>query len=400
MPYRVRTSARDTRGPFKFRGTNGNTVVADQNYSMGIVGNQETTDSDHHWRGSSSGGDVGGAFFSLNREYTPTCTPDIRLMYGYVGSTYTYNGPIAIFNTEQFPGFVNSSTLSLIGKGATAIARTTPTNPAWSAAQFIGELHEGLPSLVGSNLARGRGLSSASGSEYLNLEFGIKPLINDVRGFAKTVKDTHKVLRQYERDSGRLVRRRFTFPTIHTTTVTQLAARPMWPPLPAPAYVGGANFPLVQTETTQIETWFSGAYTYYLNLGTSAKDKMERYEQEANKLLGTRLTPSVLYELAPWSWAADWVSNVGDVAHNVSSFGADGLVLHHGYIMEKSVRTRTFEMKGVALQGQPVYNLSQTFTSTCKQRVKATPYGFGLDTGAFTPHQVAIVAALGLSRSR
>jgi hypothetical protein len=127
---------------------------------------------------------------------------------------------------------------------------------------------------------------------------------------------------------------------------------------------------------------------------------MERYEQEANKLLGTRLTPETLYELTPWSWAADWVSNLGDVAQNISSFGADGLVLHHGYIMERSTVSRTFEMKGVALKGQPKYDLSQTYTTVVKQRVKATPYGFGLDVGSFSPHQVAIVAALGLSRSR
>jgi len=33
-----------------------------------------------------------------------------------------------------------------------------------------------------------------------------------------------------------------------------------------------------------------------------------------------------------------------------------------------------------------------------KKRVKATPYGFGLDTDAFTPRQWAILGSLGISR--
>ena len=398
MPERSRFSVRlvDTH---YLDGYNGSTRVSHQPYTRSIVGEQKTSDTDHHWRGSSSGGDVGGAFYSSNQLYTPGNTPDIKLRYGYVGTSYKYDGPLAITGSSYFPSPAASSVLSLVGKGATAIANTTPTNPAWSAAQFIGELHEGLPSMIGSNFRRGNGVA-ASGDEYLNLQFGVKPLANDVRGFAKTVKDTHKILRQYERDSGRLVRRRFTFPTYHSTERWDRGLATPWPTFPAPAWTGGFQFPLVETLTTQVDTWFSGAYVYYLNLGSSAWDQMQRHEQEANRLLGTRITPSTAYELTPWSWAADWVSNLGDVAQNISSFGADGLVLHHGYIMERSTVSRTFEMKGVALQGQPKYDLSQTYTTVVKQRVKATPYGFGLKTDGFNPRQVAILAALGLSRSR
>lgn len=108
------------------------------------------------------------------------------------------------------------------------------------------------------------------------------------------------------------------------------------------------------------------------------------------------MTPEVLWELAPWSWAVDWFSNTGDVIHNISTLGYDGLVMEYGYMMTHTQYDRRVEatalVNGVSVSARTV---SRRET---KRRTVATPYGFGIDDTTLSPRQLAILAALGLSR--
>jgi hypothetical protein len=251
---------------------------------------------------------------------------------------------------------------------------------------------------VGASFLKKPGPGSAS-SEFLNWEFGIRPLISDYQKFAKAYKDRSKILKQLQRDSGRKVRRRYTFPTEKETLVEELPST--YRPFPAlVTYLYAGTGKTTRTTVTTRNRWFSGAYTYYLPKSDSAFDKFLRYEAEANKLLGTRVTPEVLWNLAPWSWAVDWLANTGDVLHNLDAFSRDGLVLLYGYMMEHSVCEVTYEYSGnFVVDGKSVpRHYSMTYGYETKVRRKATPYGFGLSEVSFNPTQKAIIAALGINR--
>lgn len=158
----------------------------------------------------------------------------------------------------------------------------------------------------------------------------------------------------------------------------------------------------VQKESTSTEKYsFSGAYTYLLNVDDTMLGRLERFEQISNLLLGTRLTPSVLWELAPWSWLTDWFWNVGDIISNASSLSDDGLVLRYGYLMRHTLAFNRYTISsGVTLQGGlKTGPITATFTRETKERVKATPYGFGLDPASFSAGRWAILGALGLTKS-
>lgn len=304
--------------------------------------------------------------------------------------------------------------LDLIGLGSTAIRRTTPTNPIGGAAQFLGELREGVPRTVGSTILkeRCRSLRNA-GSEYLNVEFGWKPMVADVRKFARAVKDSRRVLRQLERNSGTKTRRRYSFPE---SKIVGPVDGPKWGWVAPFRCDGGqldswmigsgplpVGYSFWSEETTK--TWFSGAFRYTLPSETSNPnflDRMDRWEQEANKLLGTRLTPGVMWELAPWSWAVDWFSNVGDVANNLSAFAADGLALLYGFIMRETSQINRIRWTGY-INTPSSYNvyhtIEESFGFTQKVRLRATPYGFGLELDGLTPRQWAISSALGATRT-
>ncbi len=359
------------------------------------------------WPAYVAGLDLGTEFFTKKNAYTEEGVNFTPFTWGNPSPGFggSINGPVFSKASDvgststTWPSLSAFDRMTIHAKGTTAIARCLPTNPAAGLGVALGELREGIPRLVGSELIRGKHqrMPQKAASEYLNVEFGWKPLISDVRSAARAVQDSDKILAQYERDSGKHIRRSYRFPRTSTTVVTNTSPSVASPGANAYFYSGSASGTLERTRVTTTETWFSGCFTYFLSAGDTAASRMKKAEQEASRLLGLRLTPDLLYQLAPYSWLADWCSNLGDVIHNISAFSNDGLVMRWGYVMCTETITDTYRLLGVTLlNGQkPVV---QTFSTTQKVRYKATPYGFGLDTSGFSTRQWAILAALGIAR--
>jgi hypothetical protein len=287
------------------------------------------------------------------------------------------------------PGFLDSS-------GTTLISRAIPTNPVASAAATIGELREGLPSLPTKSMIKKPGSSSA-GSEHLNIEFGIKPMIADVKKLAEAHKKSEKILAQLERDSGKIVRRRRSLPPSEEQEKSRTWTPNPGAPVLLTSYLAGGGY-LTRTITTKRRLWFSGAFQYHLPEVGTWRRKLSEYEA----MYGIIPTPETLWQLAPWSWAIDWFANVGDIVHNLSNFGHDGLVLRYGYVMCHTVRHVEEAWEGELRVNDTMVPivLRNSYTWETKQRRRATPFGFGLKETDLSDRQLAIIAALGLSRNR
>lgn len=233
-----------------------------------------------------------------------------------------------------------------------------------------------------------------SGSDdFLNEAFGWVPFIGDLKDTVKAIQNKDKILQQYHRDADRTVRRSYHFP-VDVSTTTTINSNASYGNMPTAV----VQHPGVEstTITTETKIWFSGGFTYLVpKLGTVAS-----IQADANKLLGLRLDPWLLYQLAPWSWALDWITSVGAVVHNANQFLLDGLVLRYGYVMRTQTITETRTLSGILIRGEPS-ELSSSWTTVkvIKDRVRATPFGFGLNPTSFTNRQWAIVAALGISRA-
>jgi hypothetical protein len=230
-------------------------------------------------------------------------------------------------------------------------------------------------------------IAKSAGSEYLNVEFGWLPLVNGLRSFAKTVHDSDQITRAHQELANRVIQRGYEFPTL-----TESHAEPVgFSSIPGNGggFSGGGRW-----QSKSQHKWFEAEYIFYLPTGTSMNDKVRRFGSYARKLYGIDLSPEVVWNLAPWSWAADWFSNVGDVMHNASAFGTDGLVMRHGYVM---CHTR----KEISDSGKNPLNgafVTKHTVSERKTRRAATPYGFDVSYDGLTNRQKAVVAALGLSR--
>jgi len=318
------------------------------------------------------------------------------LRYNYTGRLFAKYDDQAGIAGNLFPTIdpINETDVNVLG--TYAVRACAPTNPVANLANALGELkRDGLPSTPTLETWRSRTISARNaGSEYLNVEFGWNPLLSDIRKTAYALKNSQKLIESYVRNSGRKIHRSLEFPLQSSTTITDEGDQ--YPtPITLNSTMTTKGRRTKETTVTK-RTWFEGCFTYYVEQGDYFLARAKRYEQLANKLLGTRITPEVLYNLAPWSWALDWIVDLGAVIGNISAFLFDGLIMQYGYVMQETVITDVYTLTGATCGNKPV-QLSQTFGSIQKLRRKATPYGFGLNPNTFSARQWAILAALGLT---
>lgn len=279
------------------------------------------------------------------------------------------------------------SSFDLDAAGTTAIARCAPTNPLVDLSSSVAELlREGLPQAPGN--------AGNVGGEYLNVMFGYLPLAGDLSSLASTARQHDALLRQYERDSGRWIRRSYEFPEeVSVTTQTQSNA--------APALYGTGVGGLFRTgtrtttRTTRTKIWFNGAFTYHL-----PQSGWRRSVAELDHLYGIRPGIDTVWELTGYSWLVDYFTNVGDVMKNLTAFKQDGLVMPYGYVMCKQHVSHEETWTGDVRFGAEWHRTTITAEKSyvTHQRRAANPFGFGLELGDLTGRQISILAALGISR--
>lgn len=347
--------------------------------------------------------DTGHEFQTEKRRFLYTSWPDFQ--YRQNGVLYT-RGPLLIHSGQgsDLSAWVSPIPLMTpndqIKYGQRAISGCAPTSPNAGISAAIGELaRDGIPSLIGSLALRNKRISSLGG-EYLNVEFGWKPLVKDITKLMKSVAKSAQIIHQLQAGSGHVVRRRFSFPdeTVLSSTVHDSGSRGV---LTAYTPYEAQTVKPIEVDTlVTTRIYFSGAFSYFTDPGLTLVGKMEKYEALANRVLGTRLTPSVLYQLAPWSWLVDWFVDFGSAFDAASILDNDGLVIRWGYLMRQTdvFKTLKVTVKFPYADGKPVIPVINSYRQVRKERWQASPYGFAVNTEAFTLRQWAILGALGLTK--
>jgi hypothetical protein len=366
--------------------SSGSSVAYTLGYRHGGAGNwqNEVMTADNSWSLYSDGhnisklgsGNIGGVFRLVKSYFI--AMPTQLILPGYEG--FVFPRVASGYSKPSIPPQLTDAKLN--AAGTTMIARTTPNSSTANLSTALGEVSlEGIPAMSGMATWRNRAhVARSAGDEYLNVAFGWLPLVSDLRDFAYAVKHHHKILMNYRKGSDKKIRRRYVLTENTSTTGRQFNfGCNTWA-------TGGTGNILTQTDD---RVWFSGAFRYHVPMGPGVSDKFAYYHSMADKLLGVDLTPEVVWNLAPWSWASDWFGNVGDVMHNISALGSDGLVLEYGYAMSSKKRSIEFSSDRGSLIQNDVNLL----------RLPSTPYGFGFNMANLSARQTAVLVALGLSRT-
>jgi len=386
-----------------------------------FTGFQETESEGHRWpppkdKNSAKVKDVGGPFFTVRREYDfiPECHVTLLAKPSGDPYEYKYEGPARpnVKSTappfSPYPPAIYSSDEELDEYGATAISLCKPTNSIGDVQTLLGEtVKDGIPSIPGSRIWKKRANAIVGlADEFLNYAFAILPTIKDISDIRKAAEHASSVLQQYERDAGKVVRRQFhfdkeitestdiPFPSVDSVLQT-------WS-IPKNGFRTSKPLgPTLRKSKLTRERWFSGAFTYYIPSGTDSWKALVGAGASADSLFGTTLDPDTIWELTPWSWAIDWFTNAGDVISNLQDFVDGGLVMHYGYIMEHTINEYSYFMPSSNLIGAENMGVGPlTLKTEVKVRRPASPFGFGLTWNDLSSFQLAILAALGITRSR
>lgn len=324
---------------------------------------------------------------------------------------WVYEGPLSAVPSRQGIFWPEPRTMSegqLRSVGNRLHRSALPTRPDANLAILVAETAQRIPSLPGLVILRERN-RQAIGKEYLNYEFGIRPMIADILKAAKAVLDFNTNLERFKEHADKPLHRRRKVPTTRETEVVFSSEDTFLRPSAGRFHTGqdwnwklwpsGVGVTAVDEFVT--DTWFSGSFTYYIHDSSNFLGRMAYYGQAAEKLLGTGLSVPVFWELTPWSWLIDWFLDVGSFLRIAESNANDGLVMRYGYLMTTTSVTRHIvTTRATDSLGNIIPPLTHEFLSYRKERRRGNPYGFGLGWEfEMTPKRWAILAALGLTKS-
>ncbi len=302
-----------------------------------------------------------------------------------------------------------------------AVGTLATTRPDFSLAAFVGELKEGLPTLPGLLLIKQRtldlkDLGQGAGSEVLNHQFGLTPLISDIQSIIDTLSSASKTILQMEKDAGNGVRRRMSFPGTNTTvSFSDLQLQNQGGVVWNPAYlypelpkdvngylVQGVTAKSIVTQSMVERISFAGSFTNYLPINSDFSSKVDRYVMLSRKLFGPGITPSVLWQLAPWSWLVDWCFDIQTTLSAQEIIADDSLVINYGYVMRHVEMRATQQTTLTPLEDYrvPANVVTSSTLFSRKERLRGNPYGFATKASSgFSLKQLSILAALGVSRA-
>lgn len=359
-------------------------VYAPGSFESSIVDSRNHSRTDGVYR-------EGGPFF-LKRVSLQNNPSEPVAIYRPPNPTPAYTGKV----TARVPDLADVVPPYPEDYGPELYAKAKPAQPSFALGNAVYELKD-LPGMLKQELT-GRGLKSL-GSYALALEFGWKPLLRDIRDMVTTTLDLNKRVSQLLRDNGRPVRRRVSLPTVleqYESEYEDYAAIDQ--AFVTQCYHGRPK--VVETYKYEKRIWFSGQFRYWINpMPGGFAGRMEL----ARRIYGLTPSPRFVYNAVPWSWLADWFTNVGDNLANMDIGVADRLINDYGYAMvslEKRIR-RNVLSSFYGASGTPYTVLSSIERSVVfKTRAVAHPFGFRIKDEELSGHQYGILASLLASRQR
>ena len=280
------------------------------------------------------------------------------------------------------------------GLGGQAIAACKPADPESMLAQTLIEVvRDGIPSnLLRFDVKNQADVFRQLGGNYLAVKFAWEPFVADIQDAARAITNQAQILDDLYRNNGRPIRRRYRFPETKTVDILETDVLP-WPTLTTAHWSQSKR---IQTTTRTKKTWFSGEFIYHLPPRSSELGDMVT---RARHLAGLSLTPDILWELAPWSWLADYFASLGSLFSTLSAISSDNLVMPYGYLMQEANMVVETVHTNVKTLGYGTVNptVKGTVNISQKTRVRASPYGFGFKPGDLTSRQWTILGALGMA---
>lgn len=339
--------------------------------------------------------DIGGDFgLSYNRVWNGVCDVG-TIQGGNVYRQHRYTGNVFIITPDQWTLPTPSGDGSSFG--ATAYSKMKPDKPDMNGLNAIYELKD-LPGMIRQRF-HAKNLQEI-GDYYLAEKFGWEALLKDVRSFVITHIQAQDRLKQILRDEGRPVKRRIILNDSTSINWQDSGVGTyLGPQFVTYFYAGPQRWNNVLSRSDKV--WAAARFRYWLAPGPR---DVEWTNALKAKIFGFKPTPAVVYRAIPWTWLADWCTNVGDMIDNLETTVVDRLAADYFYVMRQIedeykftcsttyYRVDTMELVPASASGRRIRGV--------KTRLRGDPFGYGTQEANLNGTKLSILGALGLSRIR
>jgi hypothetical protein len=314
----------------------------------------------------------------------------------------------------------------LTSLGAQAYKRMRPDLPKAPFAEMIGEGRDIIPmmkstaknaaeiyrNIVGSaSRSRIERMPKKAADEFLNQSFGWIPFVSGINQILDTTIFMDQYLHDLKAGNDRWMRKERRLESTETVVFDrQIFNGGVTPSLGGFQIAGCCNTMVRNGSTctayarqetvTKTESWGVGWFKYYRPEFDSTLEGHDSNTMAIRRLMtiyGLRVSPSLVWELTPWSWLADYFSNAGDVIDNMTAIAQDGVAAKQFYVMRRESRVKRLTVDVNWRSG--LKTMSWERVINLKQRADAdNPFSFHL-SGSLSAKQIAIMSALGISRT-
>jgi hypothetical protein len=368
-------------------------------------------------------------------------SPPLSWSQKYNGYEYGSQNVTLVSNSAPYaiPSFTDQSG-ALDAYAKQQFAKAAPHSDNFNLAAFLGELREGIVTLSflkkssirdlerllygvrpGDIVSTSKDALKTSGSNFLGFEFGVLPLVSDLRDLGMTLYKATSALTGF---STPIHRRREKVMDANVTS-TDRTANP---------YVGISSYGIHHIpylgerlkkefalenssgrfqsflsgvdawsgKTEETKMWYEAEYVLVPKIGFDPSSYLDRLEV----LMNTDFNMSTLWELSPWSWLADWALKIGDSISANELAVSNRLVTNYAYAMCEQKVTQVLVVKNLDLAKGSAYvwtnpprGYVSTQSVTVKSRVRANPFGFNpVSSSILTNEKWAILGALAASK--
>lgn len=287
--------------------------------------------------------------------------------------------------------------------------RELPQMLGTSAKGFADAWHDVKSAITGSTSFESRVMRpKAAADQFLNEQFGWAPFLRDVAKFDDVLSHQWKYIKDITDKNNKAVRKRVTL--LNEETVTPITggggiansvsyAMPGYPlSIPAGYFKSPPFWRCDEVKTTKITA--VGKFRYYRKeFDATEKDYSSSWNEAMRQatLYGLRISPSNLWKITPWGWAVDWFTSANIYIDNWSDYYVDNISAEYFFVMQHQRKARRLTCVFPFHSGLVTLSWDR-FVETKQRLPGSSPFDFDLAWNGLSDRQIAIAAALGISR--
>jgi hypothetical protein len=241
-------------------------------------------------------------------------------------------------------------------------------------------------------------------NQFLNVQFGWKPFVREVNSMCDVVVNFDQHSERLRKQNDKWMNRTFTEDTVesdelvHSSTSTQ---NDCYPALSASIFIKPGSCWQTVRRKKMTRVWYKGVFKFYRPEFDYSREQVEhlRTVRQYMTLLGLDVTPTTLYKVTPWSWLVDWFVNAGDALQRVQDLATDAVASKYFYVMRHSLVEYEYRKVFTTRDGV-THDFTWNRTVEAKRRGESKhPFNFSLLPGNLSDSQLAVIAALGITRA-